>query len=251
MSHTPIIQPDAKIALITGASRGIGASILEALLREGFIVIGTATSEQGAEAISQRIADLGGRGKGFCLNVSQTASVEALFSQMQASFGSPAVVINNAGLTRDNLFLRMKEEEWEAVMAANLTGVFRVTRACVKAMVKARWGRIIQLGSVVGSSGNPGQANYCATKAGLIGFSKALAQELGSRGITVNVVAPGFIGTDMTQDFSPEQQAAWIQKIPVQRMGTPQDVAAAVVFLASESASYITGQVLHVNGGLY
>ena len=238
-----------KIALVTGASRGIGQAIADVLSNQGMMVIGTATSEAGATAISARFETLKTMGRGIVMNVADPLSVESAMAEINA-IGAPMVLVNNAGITRDNLFLRMKDSEWDEVIQTNLTGVYRVTRACIKAMVKARFGRIINIGSVVGSSGNPGQVNYCAAKAGLVGFSKSLAQELGSRGITVNVVAPGFIATEMTQSLGEAQKEKLITQIPLQRMGDPNDIAAAVAFLASDQAGYITGETLHVNGGM-
>ena len=241
----------SKIALVTGASRGIGAAIADYLAVDGFTVIGTATTEAGATDITNRFLAAGHAGQGMLLNVADLESIESTLKAIEQAFGAPLVVVNNAGITRDNLFLRMKETEWQDVLSTNLTGAYRVSRACIKAMVKARWGRIINIGSVVASSGNPGQANYCAAKAGLIGLSKSLAQEIGSRGITVNVVAPGFIESDMTDALSEEQKVALIKGIPLGRMGAPKDIAEVVRFLASEKASYITGQTIHVNGGMY
>lgn len=240
-----------KIALVTGASRGIGASIVDHLALDGFTVIGTATTEAGAAAITDRFVAAGQLGQGMVLDVACLESIERLMAAIQEKFGAPLVVVNNAGITRDNLFLRMKEEEWFDVLDANLTGAYRISRASIKAMVKARWGRIVNIGSVVASSGNPGQANYCAAKAGLIGFSKSLAQEIGSRGITVNVVAPGFIATDMTDVLSEAQKAQLLQRIPLGRLGEPKDIAEVVRFLVSEKGSYVTGQTIHVNGGMY
>lgn len=240
-----------KIALVTGASRGIGASIADHLALDGFTVIGTATTEAGAAAITDRFVAAGQLGQGMVLDVACLESIERLMAAIQEKFGAPLVVVNNAGITRDNLFLRMKEEEWFDVLDANLTGAYRISRASIKAMVKARWGRIVNIGSVVASSGNPGQANYCAAKAGLIGFSKSLAQEIGSRGITVNVVAPGFIATDMTDVLSEAQKAQLLQGIPLGRLGEPKDIAEVVRFLVSEKGSYVTGQTIHVNGGMY
>lgn len=240
-----------RVVLVTGASRGIGKVIADYLGKQGATVIGTATSEQGAAAISDHLAANNISGQGVVLDVTNTSAVEQVVENIQKQFGTIAILVNNAGITRDNLLLRMREDEWNAVIATNLTAVYTVTKACLKGMLKSRWGRIITIGSVVGSSGNPGQTNYCAAKAGVIGFSKSLAHEVASRNITVNVVAPGFIKTDMTKTLSEQQQQALLEKIPVGYLGQPEDVAAAVVFLASPEAGYITGQVLHVNGGLY
>lgn len=237
-----------KIALVTGASRGIGKAIAEELVAKGATVIGTATSEAGAEAIS---AYLGEHGKGLVLNVSEITSIEQALAQIKAEFGEIDILVNNAGITRDNLLMRMKEEEWNDIIDTNLTSVFHLSKAMLRSMMKKRYGRIITIGSVVGSSGNPGQANYCAAKAGLIGFSKALAQEVASRGITVNVVAPGFIATDMTHALTEEQKQSILVNVPAGKLGEAKDIAKAVAFLASEDAGYITGTTLHVNGGLY
>ena len=237
-----------KIALVTGASRGIGKAIAEELVAKGATVIGTATSEKGAEAIS---ACLGQHGKGLVLNVTDLTSIEQTLAQIKAEFGEIDILVNNAGITRDNLLMRMKEEEWSDIIDTNLTSVFHLSKAMLRSMMKKRYGRIINIGSVVGSSGNPGQTNYCAAKAGLIGFSKALAQEVASRGITVNVVAPGFIATDMTHALTDEQKQGILSQVPAGKLGEAKDIAKAVAFLASEDAGYITGTTLHVNGGLY
>ncbi|MGR6647365.1 3-oxoacyl-ACP reductase FabG [Avibacterium paragallinarum] len=237
-----------KIALVTGATRGIGRAIAEELSAKGAFVIGTATSEKGADSIS---AYLGEKGKGLVLNVADQQSIEAVLAQIKADFGDIDILINNAGITRDNLLMRMKEEEWFDILQTNLTSVFHLSKAMLRSMMKKRAGRIITIGSVVGSMGNPGQANYCAAKAGLIGFSKALAKEVASRGITVNVVTPGFIATDMTEALTEEQKAATLANVPAGRLGEPKDIAKAVAFLASDDAGYITGTTLHVNGGMY
>lgn len=237
-----------KIALVTGASRGIGRAIAEELVNKGFTVIGTATSEKGADAISDY---LGENGKGFVLNVTSLESINALLEQIKQQFGDIDVLVNNAGITRDNLMMRMKEEDWDIILQTNLSSVFHLSKAVLRSMMKKRFGRIISIGSVVGSMGNPGQANYCAAKAGIIGFSKALAKEVASRGITVNVVAPGFIATDMTDALTEEQKAATLAQVPAGRLGEPKDIAKAVAFLASDDAAYITGETLHVNGGMY
>ncbi|OCG08165.1 3-oxoacyl-ACP reductase FabG [Gilliamella apicola] len=237
-----------KIALVTGASRGIGRAIAEKLVACGATVIGTATTEKGAEAISQYLDK---NGKGFALNVTDEASIESVFSTVKAEFGDIDILVNNAGITRDNLLMRMKEDEWQDILDTNLTSVFRLSKALMRTMMKKRYGRIITIGSVVGTMGNAGQANYAAAKAGLIGFSKSLAREVASRGITVNVVAPGFIETDMTAALTDEQKALTLAQVPVGRLGQPTEIANAVAFLASDEASYITGETLHVNGGMY
>ncbi len=240
-----------KLALVTGASRGIGKAIAEALGNQGCRVIGTATSEAGAEKISAALQAAGIEGKGMVVNVSETDSINALVEQIKAEFGqTPDILVNNAGITRDNLLMRMKDDEWESILQTNLTSIYRLSKACLRHMTKARWGRIISVGSVVGTTGNPGQTNYSAAKAAVIGFSKSLAKEVGSRGITVNVVAPGFIDTDMTQALADEQKDVLKQQIALGRLGSPDDIAAAVAFLASDSAGYITGETLHVNGGM-
>jgi 3-oxoacyl-[acyl-carrier protein] reductase len=240
-----------KIAVVTGASRGIGKAIALELGRRGTVVLGTATTDSGAAKISEWLSEAGIKGKGYCLDVGSDASVDSFCKQAQDEFGAVEILVNNAGITRDNLMLRMKEEEWSAVINTNLTSVFRMTRALVRGMTKARWGRIISISSVVGSSGNAGQANYAAAKAGLQGFSRALAMEIGSRGITVNCVAPGFIDTDMTRELSAEQMQALLTKIPLGRYGQPDEIAAVVGFLASQEAGYITGETIHANGGMY
>jgi len=238
-------------AIVTGASRGIGRAIALELARQGATVIGTATSEAGAQAITAAFVEAGLKGRGAVLNVNDAASAEALIDATVKEFGGLAVLVNNAGITQDNLAMRMKDDEWDAVIDTNLKSVFRLSRAVLRPMMKARTGRIINITSVVGSSGNPGQANYAAAKAGVAGMTRALAREIGSRGITVNCVAPGFIDTDMTKDLPAEQQAALKQQIPLGRLGSPEDIAHAVAFLASPQAGYITGTTLHVNGGMY
>ncbi len=238
---------DGEIALVTGASRGIGASIAAGLAAAGARVIGTATSQGGADGIS---AALGDKGRGIVLNVSDEDSVAAALKDIQENEGSPSILVNNAGITRDNLLMRMKQDEWDDVIAANLTGVFRLSKGCLRGMMKAKKGRIINIASVVAVMGNPGQANYAATKAGMIGFSKSLAREIGSRGITVNVVAPGFIDTDMTKELPEENRAAMLSQVPLGRLGESDEIANAVLFLASPGAAYITGETLHVNGGM-
>lgn len=242
---------EGKVALITGATRGLGQSILLTLGQMGATVVGTATSEQGAQSISKFCEQHNLKGYGISLNVADPTSVEKGIESITEAVGVPVILINNAGITRDNLLMRMKDEEWESVLNTNLTGVFRVTKACLRGMLKARWGRIISISSVVGTTGNPGQANYAATKAGVIAFSKSLAKEIASRGITVNVVAPGFIDTDMTKILTSAQKESLLQSIPVGAMGAPEDIAASVAFLASEQARYITGETLHVNGGMF
>lgn len=242
---------EGKVALVTGASRGIGQAIALELAKQGATVVGTATTESGAEAITKTFADHNLSGHGYMLNVTQPDSIEEVLGKIRETVGNPLILINNAGITRDNLMLRMKDEEWEAIITTNLTSIFRLSKACLKDMIKARWGRIINISSVVGVTGNPGQANYAAAKAGSIGFTKSLAAEVGSRGITVNVVAPGFIDTAMTQVLSEEHKKAWIDRIPVGRFGYPEEIAQVVGFLASPAGSYITGQTIHVNGGMY
>lgn len=236
-----------KIALVTGATRGIGKAIAEELVSKGATVIGTATSEKGAEAIS---AYLGEKGKGFILNVTDENSIDELLKQIKAEFGDVDILVNNAGITRDGLLMRMKDSDWFDIIQTNLTSVYRLSKAVLRPMMK-KGGRIITIGSVVGSMGNPGQTNYCAAKAGLIGFSKSLAKEVASRGITVNVVAPGFIATDMTDELNEDQKNAILSQIPAGELGLPKDIAKAVAFLASDDARYINGETLHVNGGLY
>lgn len=239
---------EGKIALVTGASRGIGRAIAENLAARGAKVIGTATSDKGAAEISDY---LGASGKGMTLNVTDTASVDAVLTTIRAEFGEIDILVNNAGITRDNLLMRMKDDEWQDILDTNLTSVFRLSKAVMRAMMKKRFGRIITIGSVVGTMGNAGQANYAAAKAGLIGFSKSLAREVASRGITVNVVAPGFIETDMTRALTEEQRAGILAEIPAARLGEAKEIASAVAFLASDEAGYITGETLHVNGGMY
>ncbi len=240
-----------EIVLVTGASRGIGQAIALSLGAQGATVIGTATTEQGAAAIQTTFTEQGVKGMALALDVTQPDSIDTGMKAIQDAFGAPTILVNNAGITRDNLLMRMKDDEWNAVLDTNLGSVYRLSKACIRGMMKAKRGRIINIGSVVGATGNPGQANYCAAKAGMIGFTKSLARELGSRGITVNAVAPGFIDTDMTRMLPAEQRDALIRQVPAGRLGTPQDIAAAVVFLASASASYITGETLHVNGGMH
>ena len=239
-----------RVALVTGASRGIGRAIAETLARQGATVIGTATSEQGASAIGEWLASLGLRGRGAQLDVGSDASVDALFADVANREKAPEIVVNNAGITRDNLLMRMKPEEWNDVVSTNLSSLYRVCKASLRGMMKARYGRIVNISSVVGLIGNAGQTNYAAAKAGMIGFSKSLAREIASRNITVNVVAPGFIETDMTRALDEAQVAALKAQIPLARLGTAADVAAAVAFLASDAGAYITGETLSVNGGM-
>ncbi|MFZ9723213.1 MAG: 3-oxoacyl-ACP reductase FabG [Burkholderiaceae bacterium] len=247
---TDLTENSARVALVTGASRGIGQAIAMALAEQGHLVIGTATSSTGAQAIGEALATMPVPGKGVCLNVNEPGACEAAVAEIIKTHGRLDILVNNAGITRDNLALRMKDDEWQDVIDTNLTAAFRLDRAVLKPMVKARWGRIIHITSVVGTSGNPGQMNYAASKAGLGGLSRSLAREVGSRGITVNCIAPGFIQTDMTDALSPEQVKSLVDQIPLQRLGSPLDIASSVVFLCSEGASYITGTTLHVNGGM-
>lgn len=240
-----------KIALVTGASRGIGAAVARALAQQGVKVVGTATSVAGAENITQSLTAESLPGRGIVLDVAAPASIDAGFADMAAHEGLPTILVNNAGITRDNLLMRMKEEEWADVIETDLTSLFRVSKAAVRGMIKARHGRIINMTSVVGLTGNPGQANYAAAKAGILGFTKSLARELASREITVNAIAPGFIDTDMTRALDQTQTEALSRQIPCGRLGVPADVAAAVIFLASDAGAYITGETLNVNGGLH
>lgn len=239
---------EGQVALVTGASRGIGRAIAELLVERGATVIGTATSESGAEAISEYLGD---NGKGMALNVTSAESVEETLKAIKAEFGDLDILINNAGITRDNLLMRMKDDEWQDIMDTNLTSIFRLSKAVLRGMMKKRNGRIVNVGSVVGTMGNAGQANYAAAKAGVIGFTKSLAREVASRGVTVNTVAPGFIETDMTKALNDDQRAATLSQVPAGRLGDPREIAATVAFLASSDAAYITGETLHVNGGMY
>lgn len=240
-----------EIALVTGASRGIGLAVALELGRQGSMVIGTATSSDGATKIGNALKEKGIAGNGMVLDVTQQASVDTLLADLAARHGAPTILVNNAGITRDNLLMRMKDEEWQAIMDTNLTSIYRLSKACVRAMTKARKGRIINISSVVGSTGNAGQCNYAAAKAGVVGFTRALARELGSRQVTVNAVAPGFIDTDMTRALSEESKRALLTQIPLGRLGHAEEIAHAVAFLASPQAGYITGCTLHVNGGMY
>jgi len=242
---------NGQIAIVTGASRGIGASILEALARAGATVIGTSTSAKGAEAVSRALADLGAKGAGRVLDVRDSAQCAELVDKSQQEFGAVSILVNNAGATRDNLLARMKDEEWDDIQATNLRSVFVLSRAVLRAMMKARAGRIVNVTSVVGFTGNAGQTNYAAAKAGMVGFSKSLAREVGSRNITVNCVAPGFIETDMTRALAEEQVKKLVESVPLGRLGRVEDVAQAVLFLCSPAAAYITGATLHVNGGMH
>jgi len=239
---------DKKVALVTGASRGIGAAISARLATEGFFVVGTATSDAGAQQIDQQ---LGEQGAGMLLRVQDPESVKSLVDEIGTQFAAPTVLVNNAGITRDNLLMRMSDDEWDDVIDTNLSGAFRITKACLRGMLKARWGRIVNIGSVVARMGNPGQGNYVATKAAIEGFTRSLAMEVASRNITVNTVAPGFIGTDMTEALTEDQTTAMLERIPLGRVGKVGEVAAAVAYLVGEDASYVTAQTLQVNGGLY
>ena len=240
-----------ELVVVTGASRGIGQAIALELGSRGATVIGTATSDKGAGAITASLTENGVRGIGMVLDVTSADSIAGFFKAVQNEYGNPSVLVNNAGITRDNLIMRMKDDEWDSVIRTNLSSAFRMSKACLRGMMKARRGRIITISSIIGATGNPGQANYAATKAGVIGFTKSLAREVGSRGITVNAVAPGFIDTDMTRALPEEQRNHLLDQIPMARLGEVKDIANAVAFLASEEASYITGETLHVNGGMY
>ncbi|HWK53458.1 MAG TPA: 3-oxoacyl-ACP reductase FabG [Hyphomicrobiales bacterium] len=240
-----------KLALVTGATRGIGQAIALELGRRGAVVVGTATSAAGAERIDAYLKEAGYQGRGIVLDVASEESVAAVCKEVQDSLGTVEILVNNAGITRDNLLMRMKDEEWQAVIDTNLSSVFRMTRSLLRGMMKARWGRIVSISSVVGSSGNPGQVNYAASKAAVEGYSRALAIEVGSRGITVNCIAPGFIDTDMTRDLPAEQAQALLSRIPLGRYGQAQEIAAVAGFLASQEAAYITGETIHANGGMY
>lgn len=238
-------------ALVTGASRGIGRAVALALAENGACVTGTATTQEGAQQVGALLSEAGSQGTGEILQLQDPASIDALLARLAEQDRMPTILVNNAGITRDNILIRMKDEEWDDVLATNLRGVFQLTRGCLRGMLKARRGRIVNLSSVVAFTGNPGQANYASTKAGLVGFTRALAQEVGVRGITVNCIAPGFIETDMTRELSDEQKDGLQQRIPLQRLGTADDIAAAVLYLAGDGGGYITGETLHVNGGMF
>ena len=240
-----------EVALVTGASRGIGESILHTLAARGATVVGTATSESGAAVIAAKLAEKGYKGTGLMLNVTDQASIDGVLKAIEDQFGAPTILVNNAGITRDSLLMRMKDEDWDAIIQTNLTSVYRLSKGVLRGMMKARRGRIISIASVVGAMGNAGQTNYAAAKAGIMGFSKSLAREVGSRGVTVNVVAPGFIDTDMTRGLADEHKQSLLAQIPMARLGQADEIAHAVAFLASPGAGYITGETLHVNGGMY
>ncbi|MBT3410962.1 MAG: 3-oxoacyl-ACP reductase FabG [Halieaceae bacterium] len=245
------MNEDNKVALVTGASRGIGKAIAEQLAADGYVVIGTATSDGGAENISAYLKDSGNEGCGMKLDVADSESVKEVLKAIAEQYAVPLILINNAGITRDNILMRMKEDEWGDVIDTNLNALYRVSKACLRGMTKARWGRIVNITSVVGSMGNMGQSNYAATKAGAEGFSRALARELGSRSVTVNSIAPGFIDTDMTRELTDDQRNLMLGQIPLGRLGQPEEIAALVGFLCSDVAGYITGETLHINGGMY
>ena len=245
------VNLENKIALVTGASRGIGKAIALKLAKNGASVIGTSTTEAGADQITQMFAEEGLKGQGVMLDITNKMQITSVLDKMQKEWGSISILINNAGITSDNLFIRMKDEEWDKVIQTNLSSLFYMTRGCLKSMMKARFGRIVNIGSVVASMGNAGQVNYAAAKAGLLGFTKSLAREIGSRNITVNAIAPGFIATDMTQSLTEPQRELLLQQVPLGRLGQPEDIALAVLFLVSEAANYITGETLHINGGMH
>ncbi len=242
---------EGKVALVTGATRGIGRAIALRLGAQGATVVGTATSEAGAQTISDFLKEANIAGTGMVLNVTDADSIETVVSETESNFGAPAILVNNAGITRDNLLMRMKDDEWNDIIDTNLTPIFKLSKRCLRAMTKARWGRIITITSVVGVMGNAGQTNYAAAKAGVIGFSKSLAREVGVRGVTANCVAPGFIDTDMTRTLSDGQKDALLTQVPIKRLGQPEEIAAAVGYLASEDAGYVTGETINVNGGIY
>ncbi|MBQ0760037.1 MAG: 3-oxoacyl-ACP reductase FabG [Gammaproteobacteria bacterium] len=241
----------AKVALVTGASRGIGQAIAVAVGKLGYLVVGTATSQGGADSITAHFREAGIEGVGMMLNVTDSTSVDTVVKSIAEQYGAPAVLINNAGITKDNIMLRMKDDEWYDVIDTNLNSLYRLSKACLRGMTKARWGRIVNISSVVGAMGNAGQANYAAAKAGMDGFTRALAREIGSRGVTVNGVAPGFIDTDMTKKLGDDQRDALKNQIPLQRLGSPEEIAGVVAFLVSDAAAYVTGETIHVNGGMY
>jgi 3-oxoacyl-[acyl-carrier protein] reductase len=245
-----MLSIEGKVALVTGATRGIGKAIALQLASQGAVVIGTATSESGAATISAYLADAG-TGKGMVLNVTDSDSVTSTLKDLVSEYGAPTILVNNAGITKDNLLMRMKEEEWDAVIDTNLNSIFRLTKGCLRGMTKAKWGRVVNISSVVGSMGNMGQTNYAATKAAVEGFSRSMAREVASRNITVNSIAPGFIATDMTNALGEDQKDMLRTQIPLQRLGAPEDIAALVGFLVSDAGSYITGETIHVNGGMY
>ncbi|MEP0202569.1 MAG: 3-oxoacyl-ACP reductase FabG [Halioglobus sp.] len=245
------MEQNQKVALVTGASRGIGRAIAEQLCADGYTVVGTATSDAGAQKIGDYLVAAGNKGCGMTLDVADDASVATVVKAVAEQFGAPLVLVNNAGITRDNILMRMKEHEWHDVIDTNLSALYRVSKACLRGMTKARWGRIVNVTSVVGSMGNIGQSNYAASKAGAEGFSRALARELGSRSVTVNCVAPGFIDTDMTRELSDEQREMMLTNIPLSRLGEPEEIAALVSFLCSDKAGYITGETVHINGGMH
>ena len=242
---------DGKIALVTGATRGIGRAIALRLGSQGITIVGTATSESGAKSITEYLRRANITGSGMVLNVTDSDSIEAVVTAIETTYGAPSILVNNAGITRDNLLVRMKDDDWNDIISTNLTPIYKLSKRCLRAMTKARLGRIITITSVVGVMGNAGQTNYAAAKAGVIGFSKSLAREVGSRGITVNTVAPGFIDTDMTSSLAEEHKTALLLQVPIKRLGTPEEIAGAVSYLASDDAAYITGETIHINGGMY
>jgi|TARA_B110000914_G_C15413534_1_gene423042 3-oxoacyl-[acyl-carrier protein] reductase len=242
---------DEKIVLVTGATRGIGRAIALRLGSEGATIVGTATSEAGAKSITEYLREANIAGSGMVLNVTDPDSIEAVVAETESIYGAPSILVNNAGITRDNLLIRMKDDDWDDIISTNLTPIYKLSKRCLRAMTKARSGRIITITSVVGVMGNAGQTNYAAAKAGVIGFSKSLAREVGARGITVNAVAPGFIDTDMTSSLADEHKTALLLQVPIKRLGTPEEIAGAVSYLASDDAAYITGETIHVNGGMY